>query len=1580
MSDESHPPEWAFCGNRTFVEHSTQSEASSWFDVWEYSSCATDTIAVGVPTLVMVLVAAVRIIQISSVPKRNNVTSSRIFIAKQTTNVLLCLLETAQLVDAVWNGKYTYQIVGPAEILFGFVLALAVMQMEHDRGIRISRGLGIFWSLTFVVACFRMYLNVMQLTNKSLDDKITIRSGIFFGQFGLSLLMVALSNMAEPALLYQGKKPCPETSAGLLSIITFSWLNGLMALGFRRPLEDKDLWGLNPDDQAPVLSRKFQRSWDEEVTRKRSRNAEPSLLRALSRSFGTTLYVAGLFKLIQDSLAFLQPELLKLLIRYIQDRNNPNPEDVPPKSTGWELACAMFAVALIQSMALHQYFHRVYVTGMRLRSAVITSVYDKSLKLSSASRQSSTSGEIVNLMAIDAQRFMDVVTYIHMLWSAPYQISLSLYFLYKLMGPSIFAGLGVMILMIPINGMIASKERAISRKLMRKKDGRIREMTELLNGMKVLKLYAWETAFSKKIKGLRTEELLLLRRAAIWRACSTFSWTSAPFLVSLVTFAVYTKALGNELTPETAFVALALFNLLRFPLVMLPMLITSIVQAQVSVSRLTEFMLLAETNPDNVVRKRLPTARHELSDMDMVSVHQGMFAWALDGFHTPPVLKNINFSVKAQQVCAFVGPVGCGKSSLMSALLGDMEKMQGTVTITGSVAYVPQQAWIQNATLRDNVLFHQPFDPVRYQTVLEACALVQDLSILPAGDLTEIGEKGINLSGGQKQRVSLARAVYADAQVYILDDPLSAVDSHVGQHIFDKVVGPNGLLKNASRLFVTHAIQYVPSCDQVVCLRDGTIQEQGSYSELMEQKGAFAAFIDEYLTSHKDDDDIDMDELKEQLSTSLDASSRTSSHSVANGNDESRTSSQRSEPLVSTVNDGADDDAVDGRDNSYSLNVPTESPARKGKKSRKGTSAEKQPLLGKQEGESGKKKKDKAALIDKETTQKGEVLAEVYRKYFQAIGYDVGSLVMVFYGLAYAANIGTNYWLKVWSEPPTDATDTTEAPPLLRDGVGANTSLDVYLGVYAALGFGYATLMFFAAITLAFGAIAAANKLHTRMLDKVMRAPMSWFDTTPMGRIVNRFSQDVYTIDEMIPRTLSSFLSCLFQVLATVVVVSISSYFFLAAVVPLAIMFYLIQRYYVRTSRQLKRLESVSRSPIYAHFSETLSGVSSIRAYDKSVLFVNENENKVDYNLQAYYPSVSSNRWLAMRLEFLGSCIIFFTAMFAIIEDTNIDASSVGLSITYAMSVTQTLNWMVRMATELETNIVAVERVDEYCKIDVELPAQLPNRPDATWPTRGEVALNNYACRYRQGLDLVLKGITATIRQGEKVGVVGRTGAGKSSLMLALFRLVEPARGTIKIDGIDITKVGLDDLRKKITIMPQDAVLFAGTVRDNVDPLGAYSTKMIWDALETAHLKDFVVGLGGGLESAVAEGGENFSVGQRQLLCLARAVLRKTRVLILDEATAACDMETDEKIQQTIRTVFADCTVLTIAHRLNTIMDSTRVLVLDEGCIAEFDTVDALIARPNGIFRGMAHAAGVINSSGLRQGSSISDQVSDTEA
>ncbi|ELK35658.1 Canalicular multispecific organic anion transporter 1 [Myotis davidii] len=938
------------------------------------------------------------------------------------------------------------------------------------------------------------------------------------------------------------------------------------------------------------------------------------------------------------------------------------------------------------------------------------------LNLSNRARKLYTVGETVNLMSVDAQKLMDVTNFIHLLWSNVLQIVLSIYFLWIELGPSVLAGVGVMLLLIPVNGVIATKNKAIQ----------------------ILKYFAWEPSFKNQVNDIRKKELKNLLTFGQMQSMIMFLLYLTPVLVSVVTFSVYVLVDSNNiLDAKKAFTSITLFNILRFPLGMFPMMISSLLQ--------------------------------------------------------------------------------------------------------GTIAYVPQQSWIQNGTIKDNILFGSEFDEKRYQQVLEACALLQDLKVLPGGDLAEIGEKGINLSGGQKQRISLARATYQNADIYILDDPLSAVDAHVGKHIFHKVLGPNGLLKSKTRLLVTHSIHFLPQVDEIVVLENGTISEKGSYRALLAKKGLFAKNLKTFVKqagpegeatvnedSGEEDDYGLMTSVEEvpQDVASFTMNRENSLHRTLSRR--SRSSSRRLKTLKHSLR-------------TQNVNTPKE---------------EKELVKGQK-------------LIEKEFIQTGKV----------------------------------------------------------------NTTVNSTIrGIFVLL----------ANILSVYGFSHASNILHKQLLNNILRAPMSFFDTTPIGRIVNRFAGDISTVDDTLPVSLRSWILCFLGIMSTLFMICLATPAFIIIVIPLGIIYVSVQIFYVATSRQLRRLDSVTRSPLYSFFSETVSGLPVIRAFQHQQRFLKHSEELIDTNQKCVYSWIISNRWLAVRLELVGNLIVFFSSLMIVIY------------------ITQTLNWLVRMTSEVETNIVAVERINEYINVENEAPWVTEKRPPAGWPSKGEIQFNNYQVRYRPELDLVLKGITCDIRSQEKIGVVGRTGAGKSSLTNSLFRILEASGGQIIIDGVDIASIGLHDLREKLTIIPQDPVLFSGSLRVNLDPFNSYSDEEVWKALELVHLKSFVANLPLGLSHELTEAGDNLSIGQKQLLCLARALLRKSKILIMDEATAAVDLETDQLIQITIRKEFSHCTAITIAHRLHTIMDSDKVMVLDNGKIVEFGSPEELLAKP-GPFYFMAKEAGIEN-------------------
>ncbi|KAG6582881.1 ATP-binding Cassette (ABC) Superfamily [Phytophthora cinnamomi] len=1252
----------------------------------------------------------------------------------------------------------------------------------------------------------------------------------------------------------------PSQDATCLSSALFSWVTPLMELGNQRPLEHDDLYLLDPANRAHEVASEFQAAWS-----RQSRKPKPSLAWALASCFGGQIAKAGLLKLVHDSLQFVAPMLIKEIIAYLQ-----NPD--APLSEGLIYAAIVFVSGVAQSFLLRNYFFHCFEAGMRVRSAVCTAVYSKSLVLSAAARQKKTTGEITNLMSIDAQRLQELSTFINSVWFSLFQIVVACYLLWKQIGPATFAGVAVIILMLPITAGISKLMRRLQLKLMKVKDERIKICNEVLAGMKVIKLQAWEHSFTKR----RIDDAL----------------SAIPSLVTVASFYTYVK-LGNTLDVGTALTSLALFNILRFPLFMLPQVLNSIVEASVSVDRLSSYLQEEErekVGPGDLDRVGIrvnnadfmwDTASSTSSSSEASSGSQEEDSLlksdsilgkdALESGESLPVLQSVTLDGHPGDLIAVVGHVGSGKSTLLSGILGDARCSRGEVNLRGSVAYVSQQPFIQNATVRENICFGLPFDEAKYAEALRVSSMQKDLAVLPGGDMTEIGEKGINLSGGQRTRVALARAVYQDADIYLLDDILSAVDSHVGHDIFKECI--KKCLKNKLVVLVTHGLTFLSECDKIVVLENGMIVEDGSYEDLMEKEGGL---LMDLVAKYKDQD-------------------------------------QQQEP--NTIEDVEDEISLDELEEDEEDN-PT--PERLGRR------------LSRSSVRSDRTTSDAGAdaqLMTDEDRSVGDVAWQVYKTWIMAFGgIFAGLLVIVVFIATQFVNLLSTWWLSFWSEH-SQSKDDDEQP---ADPQSQMFYVYVYMGLNAA----YAVALYIRAITTYKGGLRASRSLFQNLLARILRAPTSFFDTTPTGRIVNRLSKDVYTVDESIPATWSMLLNTFISVLVTLATISYVTPIFMIILLPVLVGYYISQRYFIKSSRELQRLDSISRSPVFALLSETLDGLPTIRAYRAETQFSTKNEELIDRNQRAYFLNFAVNCWLALRLEFAGTLIAAFAALTAVLAHSSDPergaafAGLAGVSLTYAFSVTQSLNWSVRMVSQLQTQMVSVERIKNYTVMDTEAAltsvGKLP--PAQEWPSAGAIEFRDVNLRYRPGLPRVLRNL---------------------SLPFAPKR--RSAFGSIVIDGLDISTIGLHELRNKISIIPQDPVLFSGTVRSNVDPFDQYTDEQIWTSLRRAHLAHVVTAL----DSAVDEKGSNFSVGERQLLCIARALLKRSRIILMDEATASIDTETDRKIQRSIREEFRECTCLTIAHRINTILDADRILVMERGTVGEFDTPKALQKKPDGLFKGL---------------------------
>ncbi|KIK60287.1 hypothetical protein GYMLUDRAFT_73760 [Collybiopsis luxurians FD-317 M1] len=1321
---------------------------------------------------------------------------------------------------------------------------------------------------------------------------------------GLGLLSFALECIGPEFDQKQDKASHenPVITANIFSIWSFAWMTPLMRKGASDYITEQDLPDVKPEDQSDRLGHRLKLALKKH-----------SLWSSLFIAYGKPYAGAALLKLLSDCLSFSQPQLLKLLLAYISSyqsaRFGPWSADTPKPLPlqGFVYAVLMFVASTGQTVVLNQYFQRAFETGMRIRSGLVDVLYQKALVLSN-DELGRSSGDLVNLMSVDATRLQDFCQFGLIAISGPFQITLAFVSLYNLLGWPAFVGVAIMIFSIPLNTFIARILKRMQQQQMKNRDKRTRLMSELLANIKSIKLYGWEFAFLRKILQVRNEqELVMLRKLGIVTSLNQMLWGGIPLLVAFSSFAVAAVVSDKPLTSDVIFPAISLFMLLQFPLAMFSQVTSNIIESLVSIQRLSDYLSAAELQPD--ARKTVKSLNLQPGD-EVLSIKNADFTWSKTAGQ--PTLEDVNLSVRKGELVGVFGKVGAGKTSLLAGIIGDMTRKEGEVLVRGTIAYAPQNPWVLSATVRENILFAHEYDETFYNLVIEACALGPDLALLPQGDATEVGEKGITLSGGQRARIALARAVYARADLVLLDDCLAAVDSHVARHIFSRVIGPQGLLANKARILVTNSIAFVKQFDQLVYIRRGIILESGSYTSLMANEESEVSRL-----------------IRGHGSTS--SSGASTPYAIGNGD-----ASGSLTPV---------EDADFGEDKSVILS----------EKLRRHASFSKPKLAA-----APPTRAPAPVGLSQEHKEQGRVKVKVYVQYIQAASKTAFGLFALATVAGQLVSVMGNFALRAWGEHNRET--------------GSNDGMFKYILAYGLLSLSQVLLSGAAAILVwVFCSIRSARQLHDNMLDGLVRAPLSFFELTPTGRILNLFSRDIYVVDGILARVISMAFR-MFVVTSSIIIVIGSSFpWFLIAVPPLAWFYLTVMKYYLATSRELKRLDAVSRSPIFAWFSESLAGLSTIRAFDQQAIFIANNQRRVDRNQICYLSSISVNRWLSIRLEFVGAIIIWVVATLACVAlvtpgGNGVDAGLVGLVLSYALNATSSLNWLVRTTSEVEQNIVSVERILHQTEVPPEAPLELSDHPvPQSWPTSGAVEFRGYSTRYRPELDLVLKKIDLNIKPSEKIGVVGRTGAGKSSLLLALFRIIEPVEGTIFIDGVDITKIGLHDLRSSISIVPQSPDLFEGTLRENIDPVGEHSDAEIWDALAQAHLKEFIEGLpdGRGLDEPVREGGSSLSSGQRQLLCFARALLRKSKVLVLDEATSAVDLDTDKAIQEIIRgPAFKDVTILTIAHRLNTIIDSDRVLVMSAGEVAEFDRPEMLLEKKDSIFYSLASDAGLVGSNG----------------
>ncbi|KAG0053278.1 hypothetical protein BGZ83_001378 [Gryganskiella cystojenkinii] len=1581
----------------------------------DFTMCFQDSILTVVPSALLLVFLSPRLHKILGKGQLEGVQIGPGFSFKMLTLLAAMGVQAAILAQTVSMDSYQSSgILSTTMYLLAMLGAALLHYFEFFNMINPSSGLMVFWLFTSLISIFptRSWIqdSPTNLNGGGKPNSIPLLKLVFTF---LSFVMFILENIPrrhrknfkrKDVLVSVGSEhivqlnPSPEPFSNFFARITFFWLLPLLNLGREKSLKMEDIYNVHPKllsyplylttkakmdaDEAIALQKIKEESVATKTTK--SHKGKINLISTVLHTVGYGFMTAIIPRLLYICATYARPVLFSSLIAFVNSYSSTSKDQSPqPAWVGFGLLIAIFSSSTLSSLFDGQFQNICYNSSLKARGVFVSLIYRKALRLSSTNKQEGM-GSIVNHMSTDVDKVVAFFNIIHISWSSFVEIAVALVLLWAQVRFALFASVAVVVAIVALGGACAPKIGGHIRAVMMSSDKRMKLITELIFSIKSIKLFAYESYFFKKIADIRVLQLDHLRRFYMWIGIiGTFLNSVAPFAV-FATLSVYAAISKSEdpLDIQRIFTAITLINMLEGPVLTLNQSMSSVVSGLVSYKRLRDFFNSEEIEEENVVRHADASGSNFALQID-----EGTFGWytpdAIEASiekkkkeaeakvksearafkkdksqnkavavakdddielsdvkadkseiestnstttdlpeekkpDTPtvikdgkenmgPVLHDIQLKVRRGALTAVVGRVGEGKSSLVGALLGEMHKYSGSVQVYGSVAYVAQSAWILNDTVRNNILFGREYDRERYLKTIMACALIPDFKMLVKSDKTVIGEKGINLSGGQKQRISIARAVYADADVYIFDDPLSAVDAHVDHHIFEQALST--ILADKTRILVTNGVSHLQEVDQIVVVKAGRISQDGSYEDLIQTAdGDLYRLIQESKVVAANRSDTKEEEEKDPDTAFL-----------AN----------------QTEGDDKEVKALIGPFNNET---------------------ELQPTFKHSESSKDEVKEDEIELdetdeVDNEIETHGRVGWEVYKFYISTLGAlgVFGFVIMCLGNLAF--NIMTQLWIQNWG---------TENQRWAYRGIRPAHSTQYWLSTYfawvlvAALSLGFSVYY-----ALVYIARKAAKCLHQSMLKAMVRSPMSFFDVTSSGKIVNRFAHDVSSIDIDLPLQFLNFILIAMMCINIFVFCIIATPYFAIIMVPLGYCYYWLGGFFLVSSRELKRLDSAARSPMYAHFGETLGGLVTIRAYQDADRFAIQATKLLDRSQQTGYLTNATSRWLQIMLDFLSALVLCLVALLAIVQRHSVQAGFFSIVLSQIGSLTMIMSRILSTFCIIETAIVSVERIREYSLLTPEARDVIPDsKIPESWPQQGQITFSNYSTRYRD-LDLVLKNVDVTIAGGSRVGVVGRTGAGKSSMTMALFRIIEAASGSISIDGIDISTLGLTELRSRLTIIPQDPFLFGDSIRTNLDPFGTHTDPEIWTALESASLKTYVSSLSEGLSSMIENGGENMSLGQRQLMSLARAMLNKnTRVLCLDEATAAIDVETDNAIQRALRLEFKECTVLTIAHRINTIMDSDQILVLDKGCVAEFDSPNVLLQNKDSIFYSLASKSG----------------------
>nr|XP_007990560.2 ATP-binding cassette sub-family C member 11 [Chlorocebus sabaeus] len=1297
--------------------------------------------------------------------------------------------------------------------------------------------------------------------------------------------------------------PQPLDDAGLFSYLTMSWLTPLMIQSFRNRLDENTIPPLSIHDASDKNVQRLHRLWEEEVSRRGIEKA--SVFLVMLRFQRTRMIFDALLGVCFCIASVLGPTLIIPKILEYSEEQSGNVVH------GVGLCFALFLSECLKSVSLSCSWIINQRTAIRFRAAVSSFAFEKLIQFKSLIHI--TSGEAIGFFTGDVNYLFEGVCYGPLLLVSCASLVICSISSYFIIGYTAFVAILCFLLVFPLEVFVTRMAVKVQHDTSEVSDQRIRVTSEVLTCIKLIKMYTWEKPFTKIIEDLRRKERKLLEKCGLVQSLTTVALFVIPTVATAVWILVHTS-LKLKLTTSTAFSMLGSLTLLRLSVLFVPLAVKGLTNSKSAVMRFKKFFL--QESPVFYVQTLQDPSKALVLEEATLSWRQtcpGIINGALElesnghasegvtrpgdalepeeeGKSLGPELHKINLVVSKGMMLGVCGNTGSGKSSLLSAILGEMNLLEGSVGVQGSLAYVPQQAWIVSGSIRENILMGDPYDKARYLQVLHCCSLNRDLELLPFGDMTEIGERGLNLSGGQKQRISLARAVYSDRQLYLLDDPLSAVDAHVGKHIFEECIKKT--LRGKTVVLVTHQLQYLEFCDQIILLENGKICENGTHSELMQKKGKYAQLIQKMH--------------KEAISVTLQDTAKIAEKPQV-----------ESQALATSLEESLNGNAG---------NVPEHQ------------------------------------LTQEEEMKEGSLSWRVYHHYIQAAGgYMVSCIVFFFMVLIIFFTIFSFWWLSYWLEQGSGTNSSRESNGTTADpgNVADNPQLSFYQLVYALntlllICVGVCSSGIFTKVTR-----KASTALHNKLFNKVFRCPMSFFDTIPIGRLLNCFAGDLEELDQLLPIFSEQFMVLSLLVIAILLVISMLSPYILLMGATIMVICFIYYMMFKKAIGVFKRLENYSRSPLFSHILNSLQGLSSIHVYGKTEDFISQFKRLTDAQNNYLLLFLSSTRWVALRLEILTNLVTLAVALFVAFGISSTSYAFKAMALSIVLQLASTFQAAARTGAETEAHFMAAERMLQYMKMCV---SEAPLHMEGTscpqgWPQHGEITFQDYHMKYRDNTPTVLHGINLTIRSNEVVGIVGRTGSGKSSLGMALFRLVEPMAGRILIDGVDICSIGLEDLRSKLSVIPQDPVLLSGTIKFNLDPFDRHTDQQIWDALERTLLTKAISKLPKKLHTDVVDNGGNFSVGERQLLCIARAVLRNSKIILIDEATASIDTETDTLIQRTIREAFQGCTVLIIAHRVTTVLNCDRILVMANGKVVEFDRPEVLREKPGSLFAALVATA-----------------------